>query len=58
MSKAKRPSSTRPGPEGRKPYRTPRLAVHGDIRTLTGTKKGTKSDGASKPVTRASGTNS
>ncbi len=41
----------------KKPYRTPKLTVHGDIRTLTRAKAGTKSDGAGKPATRASGGN-
>ncbi len=41
----------------RKAYRPPKLTVHGDIRTLTRAKAGTKSDGAGKPATRASGGN-
>lgn len=39
----------------KKPYRKPGLAVHGDIRALTRTKKGALTDGAAKPKTRASG---
>ncbi len=39
----------------KKPYRAPKLTVHGDIRTLTRTKAGTKGDGTGKPATRASG---
>ena len=45
MSKAKK----------RKPYRRPKLTVHGDIRELTRTKGGTKADGTGKPATKASG---
>ncbi len=40
---------------GRKIYRKPRLAVHGDIRALTGAKAGTRNDGAGKPRTRLRG---
>ena len=39
----------------KKPYRKPALAVHGDIRALTGTKKSKKADSGSKPKTYASG---
>jgi hypothetical protein len=39
----------------KKPYRKPRLVVHGDVRKLTGAKAGTKSDGSGKPATRVSG---
>ena len=39
----------------KKPYRKPRLAVHGDIRDLTRAKGGTKNDGTGKPATKASG---
>ena len=39
----------------KKPYRKPKLKVHGDIRALTGAKAGTKNDGAGKPSTRVSG---
>lgn len=40
---------------GRKPYRPPRLIVHGDLRRLTGVKGGNRNDGAGKPRTRLSG---
>jgi hypothetical protein len=46
MSKAKK---------NKKPYRKPRLAVHGDIRNLTQSKAGTKNDGTGKPATKATG---
>jgi hypothetical protein len=40
----------------KKPYRKPRLVVHGDVRKLTGSKAGTKSDGGGgKPATRLTG---
>ena len=39
----------------KKPYRKPRLVVHGDVRTLTGSKAGAKSDGSGKPATRVTG---
>jgi hypothetical protein len=39
----------------RKPYRPPRLKVHGDLRALTHTAKGgIRSDGGGAPKTRAS----
>ena len=44
-------------PRPKKPYRQPRLKVHGDIRALTGAKAGTKTDGAGKPRTKLSGGN-
>jgi len=44
-------------PRSKKPYRKPRLKVHGDIRALTGVKGGTRNDGAGKPRTRLSGGN-
>jgi hypothetical protein len=50
-----RRDGTRRGTGRKKPYKAPKLTVHGDIRTLTRTKAGTKSDGASKPATKASG---
>jgi len=38
----------------RKPYRPPRLKIHGDLRMLTlTTKGGTRSDGAGRPKTRS-----
>ncbi|MBI2404338.1 MAG: hypothetical protein HYW52_08855 [Gemmatimonadetes bacterium] len=40
-----------------KPYRKPRLKVHGNIRALTGAKAGTNSDGPGKPRTKLSGAN-
>jgi hypothetical protein len=43
--------------KAKKPYRKPKLAVHGDIRRLTKAKGGTKSDGSGKPATRTSGGN-
>ena len=43
--------------EPRKPYRKPKLKVHGDIRDLTRTKGGTHTDSGSKPATKASGSN-
>jgi hypothetical protein len=39
----------------KKPYRKPGLAVHGDIRALTRTKKSNKADSGAKPKTFASG---
>ena len=55
----KKPSGDRPvvAGKGKKPYRQPKLTVHGDIRTQTNAKAGTKSDGAGKPATRATGPN-
>ena len=41
--------------KAKKPYRKPRLKVHGDIRALTAAKAGTSADGAGKPRTRLSG---
>jgi hypothetical protein len=44
------------GKAPKKPYRRPRLVVHGDIRVLTAVKKGKKGDGGGgKPKTFASG---
>lgn len=39
----------------KKPYRKPRLKVHGDIRALTAKKAGRRADGAGKPRTRLFG---
>jgi len=39
----------------KRPYRAPRLIVHGDLKTITMAKKGAGNDGASKPKTRLSG---
>lgn len=40
---------------GKKPYRSPKLTVHGDIRKITRAKAGTKSDGTGKPATKQTG---
>ncbi len=45
----------KPHPRPKKPYRKPRLKVHGDVRALTGAKAGTANDGAGKPRTKVSG---
>jgi hypothetical protein len=47
----------RQGPARKQRYRPPVLTVHGDIRSLTLSKKGKKSDGARKPATRTNGGN-
>lgn len=39
----------------RRPYRTPQLVVHGNVKDLTRVKGGGKSDGGGKPRTRTSG---
>lgn len=44
-------------PKPKKPYRKPTLKVHGDIRALTGAKRGSRNDGAGKPRTKLSGAN-
>lgn len=44
-------------PRSKKPYRKPRLKVHGDIRALTGSKAGNRADGAGKPRTKLTGGN-
>ena len=36
----------------KKPYRAPRLAVYGDLRTITKAKGGTKNDGGGNPATK------
>lgn len=36
----------------KRPYRPPKLVVHGDLRTVTQGKGGGSSDGGSKPNTR------
>jgi hypothetical protein len=41
--------------EERREYRKPRPIVHGDLRAITLTKKGTKNDGSGKPQTRVNG---
>jgi hypothetical protein len=42
-------------PSRKRPYRTPKLVVHGDLKTLTQSKGSTNNDGASKPKTRNTG---
>ena len=39
----------------KKPYRKPRLQVHGDLRKLTGSKAGSAGDGSGKPHTKVTG---
>lgn len=39
-------------------YQTPKLGIYGDLRRLTKVKMGVMNDGAGKPMTKASGTNS
>jgi hypothetical protein len=39
----------------KKMYRSPRLVVYGDFRSLTQVKGGTSGDGTGKPRTRVSG---
>lgn len=56
MNKGKK-RRTRKSTGPKKPYRPPELTVHGDLRALTRTKKGKKSDGTRKPATRTSGGN-
>lgn len=41
----------------KKPYRPPRLVVHGDLRHLTMTKGGSAADGSGKPRTKVAGAN-
>jgi hypothetical protein len=42
----------------RRPYRTPELTVHGDLKTLTTAKGGSSADGTGKPRTKfLTGTN-
>jgi len=40
----------------KKPYRPPRLIVHGDLRRLTMAKGGSATDGSGKPKTKTTGT--
>ena len=49
---AKKEANPRPK---KRPYRTPKLVVHGDLRTLTTAKGADKADGG-KPATRSAGT--
>lgn len=44
-----------PHKQTKKPYRSPRLVVHGDLRRLTMAKGGTNNDGAGKPRTKSGG---
>lgn len=41
----------------KKPYRSPRLVVYGDVRRLTMAKGGGAADGSGKPRTKLSGPN-
>lgn len=41
-----------PTPTQKKPYRTPRLTVYGDLRNITRQKGGSKSDGGQVPKTK------
>ena len=41
----------------KRPYKAPRLIVHGKLQTLTQVKGGTGNDGAGKPSTRMAGPN-
>jgi hypothetical protein len=46
----------KPPADARKPYRSPRLVEHGDLRRLTGAKGGDRQDGGGgKPATRTTG---
>jgi len=54
MNAGKKGASRR-SPTQKKPYRPPTLTVHGDIRELTRTKKGSSADGTGKPRTRRTG---
>lgn len=52
-----RKRTRRPAASDKRPYATPKLVVHGDIRAFTLAKQGMMTDGMSKPATRASGSN-
>jgi hypothetical protein len=39
----------------KRPYRTPALTVHGDLKAITAAKAGTGNDGGGKPRTKLSG---
>ena len=39
----------------KRPYRAPRLMVHGDLKAITMAKGGSSNDGGGKPRTRLSG---
>ncbi len=43
------------GKKAKKPYRKPKLVVHGNIRALTRSKGGGANDSGGKPATKASG---
>ena len=45
--------STAKAATGKKPYRTPKLVVHGDLRDITRAKNGGSSDGSGKPHTKS-----
>ncbi len=53
MSKGKRIRSG--GAAKKKPYRAPALTVHGDLRSLTRAKGGTRSDSGGRPKTKTTG---
>jgi len=42
-------------PAKRRPYSTPTLKIHGDLKTITMAKGSNKGDGGGKPATRSSG---
>jgi hypothetical protein len=54
MNKGKKDQSRRSTGK-KKPYRSPELTVHGDIRALTRAKGGAKSDGTGVPKTKTTG---
>lgn len=51
--KSRKPIQNRPSSR-KKPYRTPAVTIHGDIRRLTQMKGGALGDGAGVPKTRTS----
>ncbi|MBI4500157.1 MAG: hypothetical protein HY700_03250 [Gemmatimonadetes bacterium] len=53
--KKKREAARQSRKPGRKPYQTPVLTLHGDLRSLTASKQGAANDGAGKPATRLAG---
>jgi hypothetical protein len=44
---------TRKGRPKKKPYQTPELITHGDVRKITQSKGGAANDGTGKPHTKA-----
>jgi hypothetical protein len=52
----KQPKRTQPGRGSKKPYRTPALKVHGNLRSLTAAKKGNRGDGMGVPKTKTTST--